>query len=137
VVALKRVLIVEDEPIVAACLEAELSTAGFEVCGVASSEEEALRLANACAPDLAVVDVRLAPGDGRAVTRNLADQFRTKVLLVTAEDPDQLQGAGAQGVLPKPYDIDDVVPAINAVEKLAQGETPDPLPDHMKKLRRD
>ena len=46
-----RILIVEDEPLIAIDLEATLQTLGFEVCGCASNAREAVELATARRPD--------------------------------------------------------------------------------------
>jgi DNA-binding response OmpR family regulator len=134
---IKRVLIVEDEPIIAACVESELQAAGYDVCGIAASQHEALRMADACKPHFAVVDVHLAPGNGKKVARELADRFNTVVLMATADDVETLHGIGAEAVLPKPYEPGDVPRALKAAEQLAAGEDPRPLPDNVKPLARD
>src|SRR4029079_19266314 len=54
-----RVLIVEDDYLVAAEIENALDTAGFDVIGIANSADEALELAAAERPLLAVMDIRL------------------------------------------------------------------------------
>ena len=54
-----RVLLVEDEILVAMGVEALLAASGVEVVGVASSAEEAVRLAESEHPDLALMDIRL------------------------------------------------------------------------------
>src|ERR1039458_6826798 len=54
-----KVLIVEDEPIVALDLKQELETLGCEVLGVAESADEALVAAGVHRPDLALMDVRI------------------------------------------------------------------------------
>jgi DNA-binding response OmpR family regulator len=108
-----RVLIVEDEALVALDVEGALSEAGWEVCGVSGSESEALKLAEATRPPFAVVDVRLSPGGGRIVARELSRRFGTAVLLATAhcDDKADLARTGAVACLPKPYRADDVAAA--------------------------
>ena len=132
----QRVLIVEDEMLVAVEVEAALMHAGYDVCGVATSEAEALTLARSIHPQLAVVDVRLAPGSGRRVARELADRFNTTILMATSEDPRSLDGIGASGVIPKPYDAAIVPAALVAAETLSHGGDPGELPDHMKRLQK-
>ena len=61
------VLIVEDDILIALDVEQSLLEAGFDVCGVATFEAEALELAERLRPDMAVVDISLGPGDGRVV----------------------------------------------------------------------
>ena len=133
----QRVLIVEDEMLVAMELEATLESAGYEVSGIATSEAEAIAIARAKIPNLAVVDVRLAPGDGRNVARELADRFNTTILMATSDAPRSLDGIGASAVLPKPYDADLVPAALEAAEDLAAGGDPGKLPDHMRALRKN
>ena len=48
-----KVLIVEDDPFIAMDLEGVLSDAGCDVCGVAASEAEALRMGEATRPAFA------------------------------------------------------------------------------------
>lgn len=55
-----RVLIIEDEPLVAENLRADLIDSGFEVIGVAPKLEKALRLIGEAACDIAIVDANLA-----------------------------------------------------------------------------
>src|ERR1700722_13508607 len=79
-----RVLIVEDDSLVAMSLEDVLSDAGHEICGVAGSEREALELAEGTRPTFAVVDMRLSPGDGRVVARDLVRRYGAAVLMATS-----------------------------------------------------
>lgn len=128
-----RVLIVEDDPVISTDLEGTLEAAGCEVCGVAASERIALQLAEATRPPFALVDVRLSHGDGRVVARELCDRYDTAVLLATAHinDPEDLAATGALGCLPKPYEIDDVFAALQAVSDLHDGRPVRRLPGHM------
>jgi two-component system, response regulator PdtaR len=54
-----RILIVEDEPLIAASIDWELRDAGYEVIGPAADAAHALALARATRPDLALVDINL------------------------------------------------------------------------------
>jgi DNA-binding NarL/FixJ family response regulator len=66
-----RVLIIEDDLLVANQIDAALTEAGFEVVGAAASGEEAVELARSRSPALAVVDIRLA-GDMNGIDTALA-----------------------------------------------------------------
>ena len=127
------VLIVEDDILIALDVEQALVSAGYEVCGVAASEGEALALGRRCRPAFAVVDISLGPGDGRAVASALAHRYDTAVLFATGQcnDVRALAGSGAKGCLPKPYQADDVPAALAAVARLCHGDEPGPLPDKM------
>jgi PleD family two-component response regulator len=72
--AVARVLIIEDEPIIALDLQQLVETAGHDVVGVASSEDEAVAIAEAERPSLVLADVNLGSGgDGAsAVSRILS-----------------------------------------------------------------
>src|SRR5579872_6200250 len=77
-----RILIVEDEAVLAMDMEFSLTQAGFDVVGVADSEGEALLLAHQEHPDLVLMDITLRDGDGLAAARAIAD--RAKIVFVSA-----------------------------------------------------
>ncbi len=128
-----RVLIVEDDTFIAMSLEDVLSDAGYEICGVAGSESEALALGAATRPSFAVVDMRLSPGDGRVVARELVRLYGTAVLMATSHGAEfeSLAATGALACLPKPYATWDVPSALQAISDLRDGRPPGRLPAHM------
>lgn len=78
----RRILVVEDDPIIALDLKTTLDGAGAVVIGPASSLDKALRLAQEVALDAAVLDVRLEHGDTlplavRLVGRRVPFLFQT------------------------------------------------------------
>lgn len=99
-----RVLIVEDEVLVAAELEWMVEEFGHRPVGSAVSSDEALELAARFSPDMAFVDVCLADGPtGVDAARGLVARG-VRVMFMTANPkrlPDDL--AGAAGVIAKPY----------------------------------
>jgi CheY-like chemotaxis protein len=99
-------LIVEDEALIALLARRILADAGYEVVGVATSEERALGLAARLSPDLALVDVRLQPGDGVRVARRLRD--RGCVVVFATAYSNSLAESGEAGMaalcVVKPYD---------------------------------
>jgi CheY-like chemotaxis protein len=77
-----RVLIVEDESLIAVDIEAALLADGHQVVGIATNEQEALELANEA--DLAFVDVKLADGlSGPLIGQKLEKGFGVAVIYVT------------------------------------------------------
>ena len=81
-----RVLIIEDELLVAWSLRDVLSLIGCEVTGIAATITEALILAKNTNPDLALVDVRLAgQHDGIKDVVLLRKQFGLRVIFLTGE----------------------------------------------------
>lgn len=100
-----RMLVVEDEILIALELESLLQDLGHDVVGIAASSEDALALGQELKPDLAFVDIHLADGPtGVDVARHLAAQHQVTVLFMTANAkriPEDF--AGAWGVIAKPY----------------------------------
>jgi two-component system OmpR family response regulator len=112
------VLVVEDEPSIADVLAIALRYHRFEVM-VAGTLREALTLAERTRPDVALLDIMLPDGDGRALGRELRDR-RPELALVflTARDaPGEIVGALGFGddYITKPFNIDEVVARITAV----------------------
>ncbi|HEY8125351.1 MAG TPA: response regulator [Methylocystis sp.] len=70
----KRVLIVEDESIIAMMLECELNDGGCEVIGPAPSVEDALRLIDTEPLDCALLDYRLADETSGRIASALAER---------------------------------------------------------------
>jgi len=99
-----RILIVEDEILIALELESLLQDAGHEVVGIAASFEDAIALSQFRRPDLAFVDIHLTDGPtGIDVARSLSGDG-VAVLFMTANTkriPEDR--AGAKGVIAKPY----------------------------------
>jgi DNA-binding NarL/FixJ family response regulator len=88
-----RVLIVEDEPLIALDLEATLQTLGFDVSGFAANAREAVELATSRRPDLVLMDLYLEEGcEGTKAAKWLNDACGIPVLFVTGHgDRDTLQ----------------------------------------------
>ena len=99
-----RILIVEDEILIALELESLLQDAGHAVVAIAASSREAVEGAGRLQPDLAFVDIHLADGPtGVDVARRL-NALGITVLFMTANAkriPEDC--AGALGVISKPY----------------------------------
>lgn len=114
----RRVLIVEDEALVALTIEDILVEAGFEVCGIADRPEQALELARETAIDLAVVDVRLADGgDGIALASALHDIGSMLILFATGNPAEVRERARVgRGCLTKPFEAEWLLAAIAAID---------------------
>ena len=70
----RRVLVVEDEPIVGMDIEAILSEAGLQVIGPATSAEEALELIRWDEVDCALIDFVLTDGDASTILAKLSEK---------------------------------------------------------------
>lgn len=112
----QRVLVVEDNPILALEIGSLVTDMGHVVCGTAANEREALELAEAERPTLALLDVRLADGDnGIEVARALRQQKALRTIFVTAFDDDLLERDARHlgQVVRKPFTADAVKAAIS------------------------
>ena len=105
----ERILVVEDEGIVAMELEQRLRTFGYEVAGIATTADEALALAEEQSPDLILMDVRLGPGpDGAEAAERIQARWDIPIVFVTAYS-DRVTVARVKqtapfGYLVKPFD---------------------------------
>lgn len=101
-----RILIIEDEALVAMELRFVLEDLGHEVVGLAADAESARNLVRETDVDLALVDIHLSDGPtGIALGRELGQQQGVTVLFMTANPGMVRDGvAGTIGVLSKPTD---------------------------------
>lgn len=112
-----RVLVVEDDFLLAMVIEHALLDAGFVVVGIAVSADEALAMARSMRPDLALMDIRLAGvRDGVDAALDIFSQTGIRCIFATAHtDPStrhKAQPARPLGWLSKPYTPDALVDAV-------------------------
>lgn len=115
--AKKRILVVEDEAIVATDLEVTLDALGYDVVGICATGEEALEASAEAQPDLILMDVRLrGTMDGIETARKINENLSLPLVFLTAyADAETVRRAGlaaAYGYLVKPYNEHDLAPAI-------------------------
>lgn len=123
---IERLLIVEDEPLVAFDNEHFLETHGYTVVATVDSAQAAEALISAGGIDLILSDIKLNDSDGRDVART-AKRAGIPVLFVTANCPVDAQDI-AIGCLAKPYTQKELRAAIDAVAAHLAGEKPKRLP---------
>jgi len=122
-----RLLIVEDEPLVAFDNEHFLQEESFEIVGTVDRASHAKALiAGEDAIDLVLVDISLAEGNGIDVAR-AAHERGIAVMFVTGECPAGGETV-AHGCLAKPYAQRTLLAAINAIEAALDGNPPKRLP---------
>src|SRR6476620_3343632 len=113
----RRVLVVEDEPTIAASVAARLRAAGFAV-DVAHDGPTAVAQALEVPPGVVVLDVMLPGVDGLEVCRRLHARRPVPVLMLTARDAetDVLVGlgVGADDYMTKPFSVRAVSVHMNA-----------------------
>ncbi|WP_152044570.1 response regulator [Aureimonas psammosilenae] len=109
-----RILIVEDELILAMDLEDVLTDAGYEVVGLAADMHQALKIAASEKPDIAIMDVNLARGtNGVETARRLRLDLDVPSLFVSGNlDPKTRANAAdckPLGFVPKPFSHNDLL----------------------------
>ena len=106
----------EDETIIRLDLRDLLERAGFDVCAEAKDGEEAVELARAEQPDLAVLDVKMPRLDGVEAARRIRARAPIPIVMLTAYGERELvrraAEAGAFGYVVKPFAAQDVEAAI-------------------------
>ena len=111
-----RVLIAEDEPVVAEALKERLEALEHIVAGMAYDGRDAVAQADAVAPDLIFLDVKMPHLDGiQAVAAIMARRPVPIIVLTAHADPAVIERALAEGVmgyLVKPVKQKDLEPAI-------------------------
>ena len=115
-----KVLIAEDELMIADLLEQFLTERGFAVCGIARTVEEAVALGELHKPDLAVLDVRLAKGgNGQEIARRLRSSGTLGVLYATGESRKSTLGpSDGEALIAKPYRMEDAARALEIVHEI-------------------
>lgn len=134
----QTLLIVEDEAIVAMLLRDELQDAGYNVLDLTDRHDEALEVAKAEKPDLALVNIRLAGGDDGI---ELAEQLKTlciPVLLISGQvSRASSANTVAIGSMPKPYDAAEMVIAVTYLLARLKGDASLPRPDQLEVFNED
>ena len=122
VIAEQKVLVVEDEPMVAEVVERYLRRDGYEVQTVATGPA-ALDEFSRFRPDLVVLDLMLPGLDGREVCRRIRARSQTPVIMLTArgEEVDKLVGLelGADDYVTKPFSPRELAARVKAVLRRA------------------
>jgi DNA-binding response OmpR family regulator len=114
----KRVLVVEDEAVVAEVVEQYLRRDGYEV-RVATTGAEGLLAARDWAPDLVVLDVMLPEMDGLEVCRRIRQDSLTPIIMLTArgDESDRIVGLelGADDYMVKPFSPGELAARVKSV----------------------
>ncbi len=118
-----KVLIVEDEALIAAHERALLEEAGYAVVGVTGDAEEAFMLCQTDPPHVALVDVQLA-GDinGISLAVEIAQRHEIAAVLVTGNPQAVIEQAWdfRYAVLSKPFEDSELLRAVAAAFELAR-----------------
>lgn len=112
-----KILIIEDEGVVAADLADCLNALGYIVCGTANCALEAYKLLEDEEPDLALVDINIkGNADGTEVARRIEERHSIPYIYLTAyfgeETFKKVSKTNPSGYLVKPYQENDLDNAI-------------------------
>ena len=121
-----KVMVIEDETIIAMDLKGIVQTLGHEVTGVARTHKAAVELAHKIRPDLILADIQLADGSSGidAVNELLADMGELPVIFITAFPERLLTGDRPEPafLISKPYSEEQVRSAVSQAMFFASTE---------------
>ena len=127
----EKILVVEDESLVARDLEQTLQRLGYEVVGIARSAAEAVGKAGETRPDLVLMDISLqGDSDGVQAAEVIGRRFGTPVVFLTAHTDSEMAAkvlrAGADDYITKPFNVDLIKVTVAKVleMKRIRGATP-------------
>lgn len=116
-----RVLIVDDHPMMREGLTARITAQpGWEVCGVAATEDDGVRLISEVCPDLVLIDISLKSGNGidlikRIRSKNSCVKFLAISAYKEALYAERALRAGAMGYLNKQETNEKLIEAMSLV----------------------
>jgi len=123
VLAMKKVLVVDDEPTLVATLKYNLEREGYQVI-TASDGDSGLSLARSDRPDLVVLDLMLPAIDGFEVCRLLRREMTVPILMLTAkaDEVDKVVGLelGADDYVTKPFSMRELLARVRALLRRAE-----------------
>jgi two-component system response regulator AlgR len=125
-----RVLIVDDEPLARARLDALLKEcAGVDVVGSVADGEEALAAIAEKQPDLLLLDINMPGLDGKALAARLANRIRPQVVFCTAYEAHAVHAfeLGAADYLLKPVRLERLRDALRRVRQRLDAQPREPI----------
>jgi len=121
--AMKRILVVDDEPTLVATLRYNLEREGYQVI-TASDGDVGLTLARSDRPDLIILDLMLPAIDGFEVCRLLRREMTVPILMLTAkaDEVDKVVGLelGADDYVTKPFSMRELLARVRALLRRAE-----------------
>lgn len=120
---MRKILIVEDNFMIADMVEDTLLENGYDVCGIAPTVSKGLALWEKHRPDLLLVDLRLAHGElGTELAAKLFPFGRLGILYVTGNKYQvELSSTDGHGCLSKPFVTNDLLRCIEIVSDITEG----------------
>jgi DNA-binding response OmpR family regulator len=125
-----KVLIAEDDLMIADMIEASLTECGYQVSGIARTVAEGVALGLEERPDLAIIDIRLADGGiGTEIVAQLQNGPRIGVLYASGNIGQITTLSRGDACIAKPYHTKDLVRALKIVERMvSNGVVSPPFP---------
>jgi DNA-binding response OmpR family regulator len=122
-----KVLIAEDDLMIADMIEASLMEAGYQVTGIARTVAEGVALGHQNRPDLAVIDMRLANEElGTDIAAQLLGGPRVGILYASGNINQVIRLADRDACIAKPYRTNDLLQALRIVEQIVGNTIPSP-----------
>lgn len=123
-----RVLIVEDEPIVAMDLQEEVQELGYEVLGPAASADEAFMIVQSTLPECALMDIRIEGSmDGIQAARALQHWYHVPSIFLTSYSDETTLARAARampyGYLTKPFKSAELKAALRVALERSQRDS--------------
>ena len=127
-----KILIVEDEMIIAANISLQLSTLGYEICGIFPRGEEALLHLKEERPDIILLDIQLKGKlDGIETAHLIQKDYNIPVIFLTANADDahfnRAKEVNPYGFISKPFKKTDLQRAIELAVNLRENEEDKPI----------
>lgn len=134
----QTLMIVEDEALVAIVLRDVLTEAGYIVLDLTARHREALEVARASKPDLALVNIRLAGGDDGVELAEHLKALRIPVVFISGQTS-RARSAETVAIasMPKPYDAHEMVLAVGYLLARLKGPTALSRPENLQVFTED
>jgi len=107
-----RVLLIEDEAMIAMLLTEVIDQMGHVVCAVAATEDDAIAASARCQPDLMIVDEILRKGSGVSAVREILRLGPVPHIFVSGESLEDQTLSPNAVVISKPFSISELIRAI-------------------------
>ena len=103
-----KILIVEDEMIIAANISLQLTNLGYEITGIIPRAEEVLPLIRECQPDIVLMDINLKGDmDGIDLAHLIQNEYKLPIIFLTANSDEahfnRAKTANPYGFISKPF----------------------------------
>lgn len=117
---IKRILLVDDSPIIHSLLRRTLESHDYEVCGDAKNGREGVEMYQSLKPDLVFMDITMPIMDGLEAAKQIKNiDLQAKIIMLSAMGDDEIMGQakdiGIDIFLKKPFDDYKIISAISKV----------------------